>query len=401
MTATRARGVRILVAGIQWPPETFLARILRGLPSEGVEVLVSCAGQPDAGWRNLPGLTLLATPAWKGSRAQRIGRIARWSARAALRSPRELSAIASTLQGGVEEVLRRLHRLLPLLGHRPDVVYFPWNHAAVHYEALFDLGVPVVISCRGTQVNVDPHVPTLSHITEDLRRTFAKAAAVHCVSQHILDEARQYGLDPAKARVIRPAVDTRDFTPTPRSRRASGRVRMVTTGALIWRKGIEYLLMALRMLLDRGVDAELVVIGDGKERSRAEFTARDLGVVQHVEMLGRKPPGEVLAELRRADVFVLSSLSEGISNAVLEAMACGVPVVTTDCGGMLEAIQPERDGMVVPVRDPKAMADAIETLARDGDLRRRIGAAGRERVVNHFDLAAQVRQYADLFRSVT
>lgn len=399
MAATLGRSIRLLVAGIQWPPETFLSRILRGLPREGIEVILGCAGEPDESWRSIAGITFVPTPAWSGPRVERAARLLRWTARAAVEAPGELRAVMPAVAGSLDERARRLNRLLPLLGHRADVVYFPWNLAAVQYEGLFNLGKPVVISCRGTQVNVDPYVPGLERIGDDLRRTFAKAAAVHCVSDHIREEACHFGLDAAKSRVIRPSVDTRDFRPGAGPSRG-GPLKIVTTGALIWRKGIEYLLMALRLLRDRAVDVELIVIGDGNERDRAEFTARDLGLEACVRFAGKLPPAEVLATLQTADAFVLSSLSEGISNAVLEAMACGLAVVTTDCGGMLEAIVPDVEGLIVPVRDPVAMADALGRLAASPDLRRKLGSSARERVVRDFDLAHQVKLYAELFRSV-
>src|SRR5690606_8375069 len=101
-----------------------------------------------------------------------------------------------------------------------------------------------------------------------------------------------------------------------------------------------------------------------------------------------------------ADIFVLSSHSEGIANAVLEAMACGLPVVTTDCGGMREVITNGVDGFVVPVRDPQAMADALETLMMNKTLRTTIGAAARPRIIESFTLDQQAEQFLSFYQSV-
>jgi glycosyltransferase involved in cell wall biosynthesis len=93
-------------------------------------------------------------------------------------------------------------------------------------------------------------------------------------------------------------------------------------------------------------------------------------------------------------------LSEGLSNAALEAMACGLPVVTTDCGGMPEAITDGVEGFVVPLRDPHAMAKALSALASDVELRRRMGKAGRDRVLKQFTLGRQIEEFVSLLEDV-
>ena len=103
-----------------------------------------------------------------------------------------------------------------------------------------------MVSCRGSQVQVAPHNPgRVARYEPGWRSQPQRAAAVHCVSEAIMQEAMQFGLDPAKARVIRPAVDPEFFRPAAPARKADGRFR-VTTGSLIWRKGYEYALQAIR-----------------------------------------------------------------------------------------------------------------------------------------------------------
>jgi colanic acid/amylovoran biosynthesis glycosyltransferase len=126
------------------------------------------------------------------------------------------------------------------------------------------------------------------------------------------------------------------------------------------------------------------------------YTIHDLDLQDHARLLGRLPAVEVRARLQRADAFVLSSLSEGISNAVLEAMSCAVPVVTTDCGGMREAVDDGVEGFVVPVRDAATMADALQKLAASPGLRERMGRAGRARIEREFTLDRQAAAFVRL-----
>ena len=133
------------------------------------------------------------------------------------------------------------------------------------------------------------------------------------------------------------------------------------------------------------------IIGSGPERQRLLYTISDLGSAeQHVQVrVALRSSDQVLQRLQQADIFLLSSHSEGLSNAALEAMACGVPVVTTDCGGMREAVTDGVEGLVVPVRDADRMADAIMKLADNEGLRQQMGMAGRARVERDFCLNRQ------------
>ena len=180
-------------------------------------------------------------------------------------------------------------------------------------------------------------------------------------------------------------------------RRARETLHLIAVGALIWRKGYEYMLLALRRLLETGVRARLSIVGSGNEEQRIRFTIRDLGLEPEVTMYGALPPNGVRALLNDADVFVHASLGEGISNGVLEAMASGLPVVTTDCGGMREAVTDGVDGFVVPVRDVAAMSAALVELAGDAGLRTRMGRAARAAVERGFALEQQIASFASLY----
>jgi colanic acid/amylovoran biosynthesis glycosyltransferase len=293
------------------------------------------------------------------------------------------------------------YRFLPFSRQHWDLIYFPWNSAAVHYLPLFDLGMPVVISCRGSQINVAPHDPQRTDFVEGLKVTLAKATAVHCVSEAIKQEAMNYGLEPQKAWVIRPAVDPDFFCPPGQMPQKATPLHIITTGSLIWRKGYEYALLAVRQLVDEQVPICLDIIGDGRERQRLLYTIQDLGLQEVVHIHGCLAPEQVRDKLQQAHVFLLASLSEGISNAVLEAMACGLPIVTTDCGGMREAVTDGIEGFIVPVRDPQAIARAIYALEQQPDLRYQMGCAGRKRIERDFRLSQQSRQFRDLFLQAT
>jgi colanic acid/amylovoran biosynthesis glycosyltransferase len=173
----------------------------------------------------------------------------------------------------------------------------------------------------------------------------------------------------------------------------------VATGRLVWKKGFDYLLTALARVAARGVDFHADILGDGELKKSLRYAIEDLGLDKRVTLVGAVSSSEVLSRMREADVFVLSSLEEGISNAVLEAMATGLPIVTTAAGGMAEAITDGEEGFLVPVRDADALARAIEALV-DPALRVRMGRAARRRAEQDFSLNRQAQTFESIYQAV-
>jgi glycosyltransferase involved in cell wall biosynthesis len=117
-----------------------------------------------------------------------------------------------------------------------------------------------------------------------------------------------------------------------------------------------------------------------------------------VTLLGVRTQADIADLLVWADLLLLPSLSEGISNAALEAMASGLPVIATNSGGMREVIEDGRDGLMVPIGDIGAMTDRLLELAADREIGRRLGAAAAARAVKEFDLTRQIRVFDEAYR---
>jgi glycosyltransferase involved in cell wall biosynthesis len=374
--------LRVLVVGLSWPMETFVERLLVGLARAGVHLTVSCAPRPPSSWLEQTGF------AWVpgGARRPNLAMVRRQLAQdGPLDAARTLLAAAT--HGSVTD--------LPARAGAPHVIYAPWLNALMVEPGFFDLGVPVVTSCRGALVTIAPWDPARPDYRARLAEVFDGAALVHCVSEAIFDEAAALGLDRAKGRVIRPAVDPDTFEPTMRAIR-HGPARVVAVGSLIWRKDHEHALVGLRRAIDAGADLHLEIVGEGPDLGHLRYTVDDLDLVDRVLFRGRLAPDAVAAALRDADIFLHTSTAEGISNAVLEAMAAGLAVVTTDAGGMREAVRHDVDGLVVPVRGTTEVGAALCSLATDPDRRRRLGSSARRRVTEHFHLDDQVRRFQAL-----
>jgi glycosyltransferase involved in cell wall biosynthesis len=142
--------------------------------------------------------------------------------------------------------------------------------------------------------------------------------------------------------------------------------------------------------------ATLTLVGDGPERS-ALLAAADGVRSRSVHLVGFQ--GDVTGCLYGSDLFVQPSLAEGLPVAVLEAMACGLPVVATSVGGVGEAVDDGTTGLLVPAGDPGSLAEAMLELLRDPRRARKLGLAGRQRVVRRFDAPRMVEAYLELYRS--
>ncbi|HUO52957.1 MAG TPA: glycosyltransferase, partial [Gemmatimonadaceae bacterium] len=125
-----------------------------------------------------------------------------------------------------------------------------------------------------------------------------------------------------------------------------------------------------------------------------------LGLVDRVTLCGAQPPALIRDEMLRADVFLHAAVSEGFGNAVMEAQSMMLPVVCTDADGLRENVSDGESGLVVPRRDPRALADAMARLAPEPALRQRMGESGRKRVLVKFRLADQIAAFGALYERV-
>lgn len=250
----------------------------------------------------------------------------------------------------------------------PDVIYATWAYpdcwAAVRTGAA--RGVPVVSRVHGSDINeYMKHAGRRDLILEALEGS----ARVITVSEALRDILAAEGVERRKIETVLNGVDRGIFRPADREE-ASGRLsikpgrrRVLFAGNLERVKGVDLLIDAFARLGDPG--AELVVLGDGPERGRLESLARTKGLGDRVLFRGRVPLEETALWMSACDVFCLPSRNEGTPNVILEALACGTPVVASRTGG-IPGIVPGEGGILFPPEDPAALAAALdEALSRD------------------------------------
>ena len=251
-----------------------------------------------------------------------------------------------------------------------------------------------MISLRGSDVPGYNQRFTLDHrlLRPLVRRSWESAAAVVANSEGLRELAgKAFGGMPIQA--IPNGVDTKRFVPRPHS---LGDVPvLVTVARLIPRKGVDLLITALGQLQDR--PWRLLVIGDGPEKPILSAQVSDLGIDDRVEFAGDRDRGWIARTLPECDLFILPSLAEGMSNAALEAMACGLPVLLTDTGGAQELVQ--NNGRVVPCGDMAALRSTLLRMLDTPERWGQWGATSRE-IAEGRSWSFVAEQYLGLFRRI-
>lgn len=392
----------LIVHGFPKLSETFIVNKFLSLLDKGYDVHIVCKNNTYHSWDTFPNLSSTLKDRVKYQPSTRP----RWRAfivflwmlaRCFQQAPRATwHYLSSGWQDKRWGVLSNFHVDAPMILLQPDVLHFEFGTLAANRMHLRDwLITRVVVSFRGYDLNyVGLDQPGYYN---DI---WAKAAGIHCLGEDLWLRAQHRGCPPDKMHaLISPAIDV-DFFRRQRRPDPEYPLQIVSVGRLTWKKGYDYALKAIRILVEEGYSLEYVIIGSGNLIEALGFYRHLWGLENHVKVLGALPQSEILAHLEWATVFLHASVSEGFSNAVMEAQAYELPVVTTDADGLSENIEDGVTGFVVPRRDPEALAEKLMLLADNPRLGEHMGKAGRLRVIKHFTLDRQIEEFVDFYSRI-
>jgi phosphatidyl-myo-inositol dimannoside synthase len=309
-----------------------------------------------------------------------FGYAAAMRADVSLRAAAYLAAPLALAQGW--RIARKIARR-----HRATIMHGHWVVPGGITAAFAAPGVPLVVSLHGSDVYV---AEKLAPARAAARAAFARAAVVTACSADLGKRAIALGADPARVEVVPYGVDINRFRPDAASRHDRRRgfgvppdaPLIFTAGRLVRKKGFEYLIDAMPAIVAKG-NAILAVGGEGDLDAELRERTERAGVARSVRFLGNLAQDDVAAYLAAADVVVVPSVRDdagnvdGLPNIVMEALASGTPLVTTDAGGIGAVVSHERTALVVPERDVRELASAVTRLLADPALRTSIGSAGR------------------------
>jgi glycosyltransferase involved in cell wall biosynthesis len=268
-----------------------------------------------------------------------------------------------------------------------------------------------LVALAGSVSKITPPMVRTRHISAPVANNAATRWLYGTASRHIVTTGERLrnalidnnGFDPQHITSVPTGIDTKRYIPG--NRRAARRQLGLSEDANIvgivatlrsW-KGHSYLLEAFAGLEDR--NACLAIVGDGPQRAAIDKLITEFGLRKRVLMPGNQ--SDVVPWLQALDVFVLPSYAnEGVPQAILQAMSCGIPVVSTGIGSILEAMRDEETGLVVPEREPGPLRHAIERLFGDAELRLRFGDAARKVALEKFGTEVMLDKMEAVFSQV-
>lgn len=274
------------------------------------------------------------------------------------------------------------------------------NHLHTHFGGSVATVAMLAARTWDFEYSLTIHGPEEFYEVEDcyLPAKIAQAKFVFCISDFCRSQLMKY-CDPArwdKMQVIRLGVDPDEFKPVHRGCKKA--LEIVCVGRLVPAKGQHILLRALFLLQTKGHNVHLRLIGDGPDRASLESEVQRSQATNMVTFYGALNHDETRQQLADADIFALASFAEGIPIALMEAMAMGIPCVSTNVAGIPELIRNNIDGLLVPASSVEAMAAALEELIVNPELRCRFAQSGRERVLDCYNLPANLEALAAAFQ---
>lgn len=267
-------------------------------------------------------------------------------------------------------------------------------------------GLPYLCFAHGEELNYATASRELTWLAKRVLNRSEFIIANSKNTKHILCD--RWGLADRKVRVLNPGVDAEQFVPSARDdavRAVLGwdhRPVILTVGRLQRRKGHDQMIRALRTVRLTVPDVLYAIIGGGEERDRLQAIVDDEGQASHVQFLGELDDDALVRCYQQCDLFALPNRQdgediEGFGMVLVEAQACGKPVIAGASGGTAETLEEGKTGRVVPCENPRALAAVVAELLADEPLRLRMGKAARERVVSKFDWDALSVEAGRLF----
>ncbi len=283
--------------------------------------------------------------------------------------------------------------------HKVDFIqaYFAVPAGWVAWIVNMVRGIPYAVYFGGSDIpgaNPSRYKNVYPFLTPLLKAIWRRARFRTVCSAELARLGRQ--VDPGSEFFVIPnGVETKRFKPA--SRPLNSKVKILFIGRLIPRKGFQRVVMALPKVRERTASLfEVEVVGTGTSRWQLDVVAEELGVSELIHYVGTVPYDRLEKAYQYADIFVLTSLSEGMPSVILEAMGCGLPVVASDVGGNNELVEEGVNGYLIKGDDVETLAQQLTRLIDDASLRRQMGQAGREKALK-YDWENIMREYNRLY----
>jgi len=254
---------------------------------------------------------------------------------------------------------------------------------------------PLVITNHGLISQTVPMWVHKIYIPTIAKWTFKSADKIICYTENEKSFLVHLGIDSDKIVFIHNGTDTDIFSPCKKEKNNN---QILWIGRFTPGKGVKYLINAFNILVKKYPDFKLLMIGNGPLKNNIKQKIQDLNLGKNIILKEFVPNSKLPAIYCDSDVFVLSSLNEGVPRTVLEAMSCGVPIVCTNLPQLVSVV--EGCGLLVPVEDSQALAEGISKIISDKELARKLGENGRTKVVESYSWEDTVKNTVQLYEEL-
>lgn len=380
------------------PSTTFIENLIEGLSESGLRIILF--GRKTGNVKYNSNVEIIATP------KSGIGLgffIIKESFRLFLKSNKLFYNTFGKLREtgtNLRSIIKLAGVLLPIINRQPDIFHIQWAKVIHRYPQLFELlKSKIVLSLRGAHINYSPVYDTA--LANSYRKYFPKINAFHAVSRAIAEESVKYGANPDRIRIIYSSIRDELMVKSLPELKNGDFVRIISIGRFHWKKGYHYALDAMKILKAEGISFEYSIVAQGKIPEEILFLIEEYALTEEVKIIPGLSYKTLVEKLRQQDLLLLPSVEEGIANVVLEAMAVGVPVITTDCGGMNEVITDGVNGYITEVRHPEQIASRVtEYLGIGKEEKKKIITNARQTIEDKFSRSRQIMEFGKLYHSL-
>ncbi|HQV35714.1 MAG TPA: glycosyltransferase family 4 protein [Flavobacterium sp.] len=352
---------RIAIYTGELPPPTFIDRLIVGLADAGHTILLFGSIQKKISYQH--------------QNIQVIGYSGRWSKFLQLI---KYSVLLFFLKNSKKKRLDNLLKVqnrstyfdkmkyYPILYYQPDIFHLQWAKGIADWVWVKEFDMKLFVSLRGAHINYTP--VSEPKYAEIYKKYFPLVDGFHAVSNAIAEEALKYNVSKEKTRVVYSGLNLNKIE-FRISKKQENEIQIISVGRSHWKKGYNYALDAMRILKEENIKFKYTIVGIDLNEE-LYFQKTQLGLEDDILFIEKLSFEEVVDKIRKSAILLLPSVEEGIANVVLEAMALGTLVISTNCGGMAEVIEDNSNGYLVPTRDSEAIAKAVKAALKLNDAQR-------------------------------
>ncbi|TYB77007.1 glycosyltransferase family 4 protein [Bizionia myxarmorum] len=348
--------LRIAIYSGTIPSTTFIERLIVGLSNKEQKVLLFGISTRAARYSQF-----VSVICYKSNRFSKAIHLLKYTLLLLLFNIKEKRILDALLQSQNRSTWNDKLKTYPVLYHKPDVFHIQWAKGLNDWVWVQDFGMKLVLSLRGAHINYSPIADL--ELAVMYRQNFPKVDGFHAVCQEIAIEAVKYGAKKETIHVVKSGLNLQELAFKLKEFDSNTPLNIISVGRDHWIKDYRLALDAMYILKQKGIFFRYNIIGVS-ENEGLVFQRAQLGLENEVHFIDSMTFNAVQEAMNQADVFFLPSLKEGIANVVLEAMALGTIVVSSDCGGMAEVVKPNDTGFLVPVRDVESMTLALVAVSQ-------------------------------------